>query len=65
MRGHAELARTAFTLVELMVVIVILSILAGLVVGALRGAQQDTLAAKTRSTIAKIDSILNGALTSI
>jgi prepilin-type N-terminal cleavage/methylation domain-containing protein len=49
----------AFTLVELMVVLVILGILTGLVVGALRGAQQDTLASKTRATIAKIDAVLN------
>ncbi len=58
-RGYCERARIAFTLIELMVVLVIIGILTGLVVGALRGAQQDTLAAKTRGTIAKIDAVLN------
>jgi prepilin-type N-terminal cleavage/methylation domain-containing protein len=51
--------RRGFTLVELLVVISIIAILAVLVIGAIRGAQQDTLASKTRSTIAKIEAVLN------
>jgi prepilin-type N-terminal cleavage/methylation domain-containing protein len=52
-----------FTLVELLVVISIIGILMAIVVGAIRGANQDTLVAKTRGTIAKIDSILNDRYT--
>jgi prepilin-type N-terminal cleavage/methylation domain-containing protein len=51
--------RMGFTLVELLVVISIIGILMAIVVGAIRGANQDTLVSKTRGTIAKIDSILN------
>ena len=51
-------ARTAFTLIELLVVIAIIGILSGLTVAALRGAQLDTLYAKTRGTIRKIDAII-------
>jgi prepilin-type N-terminal cleavage/methylation domain-containing protein len=51
--------RSGFTLVELLVVLSIIGILMAIVVGAIRGANQDTLVSKTRGTIAKIDSILN------
>ena len=50
---------SGFTLIELLVVLAIIGILMAIVVGAIRGANQDTLVSKTRGTIAKIDSILN------
>jgi prepilin-type N-terminal cleavage/methylation domain-containing protein len=50
--------RPAFTLVELLVAISIIVILASLTMVALRGAQQDVLESKTRSTIAKIHEVL-------
>ncbi len=53
--GHLQ----GFTLVELLAVIVIIAILSSLVIQALSSARQDALAAKTRATIAKIDSVLN------
>jgi len=51
--------RSAFTLVELLMVLSIIGVLSAVVMGAIRAANQDTLVAKTRGTIAKIDSILN------
>ena len=48
-----------FTLIELLAVIAIIGVLAALVLGALRGAQQDALVAKTRATISKIDAVLS------
>jgi prepilin-type N-terminal cleavage/methylation domain-containing protein len=51
--------RSGFTLVELLVVVAIIGILSGLVIQALNSARQDALAAKTRATIAKIDSVLS------
>jgi len=54
-----QLFRSGFTLIELLVVLAIIGILMAIVVGAIRGANQDTLVSKTRGTIAKIDSILN------
>jgi len=50
--------RGAFTLVELLVAISIIVILASLTMVAMRGAQQDVLESKTRSTIAKIHEVL-------
>jgi prepilin-type N-terminal cleavage/methylation domain-containing protein len=48
----------AFTLVELMVVLVIISILASLTLAGLGGVRQRAKADKTRSTIRKIDSVI-------
>ena len=50
--------RGAFTLVELLVAISIIVILASLTMVAMRGAQQDVLESKTRSTIANIHEVL-------
>lgn len=47
-----------FTLVELLVVIVIIGMLAGLALGGLSAARESARKAKTKSTIAKIDSII-------
>jgi len=51
-------ARRGFTLVELLVVIVILTMLSAFVVVALRGAQQSAREAKTKATIAKLHGIV-------
>ena len=51
-------SRSAFTLVELVVVIVILSILAGLTLSGLAGARQRAKIDKTRSTIRKLHEIV-------
>jgi prepilin-type N-terminal cleavage/methylation domain-containing protein len=51
-------ARRGFTLVELLVVIVILTMLSALVVVALRGAQESAREAKTKATIAKLHGIV-------
>ena len=51
-------ARRGFTLVEMLVVVVILTMLAALVVLALRGAQESAREAKTKATIAKLHNII-------
>lgn len=56
--GRKAGRRGAFTLVELLVAISIIVILASLTMVAMRGAQQDVLESKTRSTIAKIHEVL-------
>lgn len=50
--------RPSFTLIELLVVIVIISILAGMTMMALAGAQRDAEVSKTQSTIRKINEII-------
>jgi len=57
-RRAKERGRDAFTLVELMVVIVIISIVASLSLAGLAGSRQRTKADRTRSTIRKIDAII-------
>jgi len=62
--GHAPVAvaagrpRHAFTLVELMVVIVIIGILASLTLAGLAGVRQRAKIEKTKSTIRKIDAVI-------
>ena len=56
--GQQAGRRGAFTLVELLVAISIIVVLASLTMVAMRGAQQDVLESKTRSTIAKIHEVL-------
>lgn len=51
--------RPSFTLVELLVVIVIIGLLAGMTMIALAGAKRDADVARTRNTIEKIKKILN------
>jgi len=50
--------RTAFTLIELMVVMVIITILASLSLAGMAGARQRAKIEKTKSTIRKIDSVI-------
>lgn len=50
--------RTAFTLVELMVVLVIIGILASLTLAGLAGVRQRAKIEKTKSTIRKIDAVI-------
>jgi prepilin-type N-terminal cleavage/methylation domain-containing protein len=56
-RLHAVL-KPAFTLVELLVVVVILTVLASLSLAGLTGARQRAKIDKTRSTIRKIDAVM-------
>jgi prepilin-type N-terminal cleavage/methylation domain-containing protein len=62
-RPHAitvpsRLARRAFTLVELMVVIMIIAILSSLTLAGLSGVRQRAREDKTKSTIRKIDAVI-------
>jgi prepilin-type N-terminal cleavage/methylation domain-containing protein len=58
---HSPLAaRRGFTLVELLVVVVVIGILAGMVLGALQMARETARVAKTRATISKLHNILMG-----
>ena len=62
-RPHAitvpnQLARRAFTLVELMVVIMIIAILSSLTLAGLSGVRQRAREDKTKSTIRKIDAVI-------
>ncbi len=50
--------RPGFTLVELLVVVTIISILAGIVLAALGSAQQSACEAKTKASVAKLHNIL-------
>lgn len=53
-----RLDRKGLTLVELLAVISIIGILASMVLVAMRGAQEDAIEAKTRSTISKIHEVI-------
>jgi prepilin-type N-terminal cleavage/methylation domain-containing protein len=55
---RSKIRRQAFTLVELLTVIAIIGVMASMVLIALRGAQRDSLDAKTRITIGKIHEVL-------
>ena len=50
--------RRAFTLVELLVTITIISILAGMILGALHAARNSAREAATKATIAKLNTII-------
>ncbi|HEY2759408.1 MAG TPA: type II secretion system protein, partial [Pirellulales bacterium] len=56
--GSCMGADSAFTLVELMVVIAIMSVLASMVLFAMAGATESAKAAKTKSTINKINAVI-------
>jgi prepilin-type N-terminal cleavage/methylation domain-containing protein len=53
-------SKKGFTLVELLVVVVVIGILAGLVMSGLQAARETAKAAKTRATIAKLHNIIMG-----
>jgi prepilin-type N-terminal cleavage/methylation domain-containing protein len=53
-----RLCKPSFTLVELMVVIAIIGVLAGMILYTLAGAQRDSLTARTQGTIKKINDIV-------
>ncbi len=55
---HSSFPRNAFTLVEMLVVIVILTMLAGMVMFAIRGAQESARESKTKATILKLHEIV-------
>jgi prepilin-type N-terminal cleavage/methylation domain-containing protein len=57
-RNVAVTARPAFTLVEVMVVLVLISILSTMVMTAVQGVTQNARLARTRSIVAVIDSVL-------
>jgi prepilin-type N-terminal cleavage/methylation domain-containing protein len=54
-RANTRRLGSAFTLVELLVVMVVIGILAGVVLGALGAARETARVAKTKATIAKLD----------
>ena len=62
MKTKTYLVRQGFTLVELLMVIAIISILAGLFSIAYRGALQESNSQKTLSTITKISEVLNSRM---
>ncbi len=57
-KSGTQISKSAFTLVELLVTITIITMLAGLVLGGLRMARTAAREMKTRSTIAKLDEIM-------
>ena len=56
--GPAATRRRAFTLVEMLVVIVIILMLAGIVLVAVRGAEESARETRSQATIAKLDNII-------
>jgi prepilin-type N-terminal cleavage/methylation domain-containing protein len=58
LKGYRGFSRPSFTLVELLVVIAVIGILAGMIMVALAGAQRDASIARTRATVRKISKIL-------
>ncbi|MFO1065358.1 MAG: type II secretion system protein [Pirellulales bacterium] len=55
---RAKTSRPSFTLVELLVTVAVIGIMAGMILFALSGVRRDSLNAKTRSTIKKINEII-------
>jgi prepilin-type N-terminal cleavage/methylation domain-containing protein len=56
--GIRRVARRGFTLIELLVVITIIGMLAAMSMGAIYAARESAKAAKTKATIAKLDTII-------
>lgn len=57
-RRKAKFGRSAFTLMELLIVMLIIAILAGLALAALQGATEQAREARTRAIVAKIDQLI-------